>query len=279
MSRVEQALRRANVTSANTYVIVEDDAAGPLPITHQPLVEVPEPARVDGDPVDAGLTMRPAAAFEKLVIARGFDPIAVEQYRKLAAALHQMQLDHGTRSVMVTSALPGEGKTLTAANLAVTLSESFQRRVLLIDADLRRPGAHDIFRVSNESGLSDELDADRGTLQSLIDVSPRLTLLPGGSPSADPMSRLTSARMQHLLDDAVTRFDWVVLDTPPVLSMPDASLLARMLDVIVFLVRAGKTPSRSIQRAMGVIDRTKIAGVVLNRVVEGASTYGYDTPR
>jgi capsular exopolysaccharide synthesis family protein len=299
MSRVEQALRRKQVAAEDDYLIIDDEPEiQPAPSPRPVLFEAPdtilvrdaatEPIPGEVAPIEPIAPVVPEAApvaapavvmSDKLVTTQGFDAVATEEYRKLAAALHQMQQDHGTKAVMVTSTLAAEGKTLTAANLAVTLSESFHRRVLLIDADLRRPSAHEMFGCPNTAGLSNELDADQSQLQPLIDISERLTLLPAGPRNSDPMSALTSERMQHLIDEAVTRFDWVVLDAPPVLAMPDASLLARMLDIVVFVVRAGKTSSRSIQRAMGLIDKTKFAGVVLNRVAEGRAVYGYGALR
>ena len=98
--------------------------------------------------------------------------LAVEQYRRLAATLHGLQAERGLKTLMVTSTLPEEGKTLTIANLALTLSESYKRRVLLIDADLRRPSIHEVFGLPNQSGLTEGLRAESGQL-SVLEVSPR----------------------------------------------------------------------------------------------------------
>ena len=91
-------------------------------------------------------------------------PVAVEQYRRLAGTLHELQVEQGLKTLMVTSALPKEGKTLTVVNLALTLSESCRRRVLLIDADLRRPFIHEVFQLPNVRGLNDVLGSERGEL-------------------------------------------------------------------------------------------------------------------
>ena len=103
--------------------------------------------------------------------------------------------DRGVKVVMITSALVGEGKSLTAANLALTLSESYRRRVLLVDADLRRPGLHDIFQVSSNDGLSDGLRRARNSTFTTFQLSSTLTMLPAGRPDRDPMASLTSPRM------------------------------------------------------------------------------------
>src|SRR5262249_12462735 len=151
------------------------------------------------------------AAVEKLIVTPTVLPMVVEQYRRLAATLHYAQLQHNVKVVMVASAVPGEGKTLTATNLALTLSHSYRRDVLLIDADLRRPGIHQIFQVPNISGLNDGLKSETEQKLPLVQVSEHLTLLTAGRPNPDPMSGLTSERMRRIVQDAAARFDWVLI--------------------------------------------------------------------
>jgi capsular exopolysaccharide synthesis family protein len=216
---------------------------------------------------------------EKVVVSSIGDPLLVEQFRKMAATLHQMQLDHQTHTVMLASALAGEGKTLTALNLALTLSGSYRRRVLLVDADLRRPTLHTLLNVPNGSGLTDALQHEQQSNghATIFEVAPRLALLPAGRPSADPMSLVTSSRMRSLLSAAAKEFDWVVLDTPPVLMLPDAHLLAAMVDVALVVAVAGRTPAHLALRAIEMVGRERVAGVVLNRTdpKEVAATFGY----
>src|SRR6266702_5565410 len=127
---------------------------------------------------------------DKLVASPSVTQIVREQYNKLAAAVHQSQLERSLKVVMITSAAPSEGKTLTASNLALTLSESYKRRVLLIDADLRHPSVHGLFGASNTRGLSDSLISQGPP--PLIHIGPRLSLLTAGSLGGDPMKTLTS---------------------------------------------------------------------------------------
>jgi protein-tyrosine kinase len=178
---------------------------------------------------------------------------------------------------MIASAMAGEGKTLTAANLALTLSESFRRRTLLIDADLRRPTVHKVLDIANMSGLNDVLDAPEDCKLTIIETSPRLSVLPAGRPNPDPMSGLTSDRMRSIISEAAAKFEWVVIDTPPIELLPDASLLAEMVDAVVLVIGAGRTPYKSIERAVNAIGRKRIAGIVLNRAVNlrGAGYYNY----
>jgi protein-tyrosine kinase len=223
---------------------------------------------------EPGLVATAAGVAEKVVVDADTNPASVEQYRRLAAVLHHAQNERGLRVIMVTSALPGEGKTLTASNLALTLSESYQRRVLLVDADLRRPSIHQLFALPSLSGLSDGLRSVEDRKLTLVEVSSHLTVLPAGRPDPDPMSVLTSSRMQYVLDEAREKFDWVIVDTPPVGLMPDAHLLAAMVDGALLIIGAGMSPHRAVAKAADVIGRDRILGVVLNRVARNDMSHG-----
>ena len=192
--------------------------------------------------------------------------VATEQYRKLAAALHHAQAARGLKLVMVTSARPGEGKSLTAANLAITLSESYQRRVLLMDGDLRRPCLHEIFGVPNTAGLSDGLSRVSESGLPAVEISPRLFVLTSGRPVSDPTRALTSEDMRRVLDDARALYDWTIVDTPPVGLLTDAKLLAGMVDAVILVVEAETTPYPDLLRAADTIGRDRLMGVVLNRL-------------
>ncbi len=212
---------------------------------------------------------------EKLVVTPNISNASVEQYRKLAATLHHAQADRGIKTVLVASAVAGEGKTLTSTNLALTFSESYKREVLLIDADLRRPSLHDVFQIPNVSGLTDGLNAAAERKLSIVQVSPRLSVLTAGKPDPDPMGNLTSPRMRRILDEAAERFDWVIIDTPPVGIMTDANLLAAMVDAALLVVNAGRTPYDVIQKAVQALGRDKVMGVVLNCVDTDAMSEDY----
>jgi capsular exopolysaccharide synthesis family protein len=201
---------------------------------------------------------------ERLVVSRAADWVLVEQFRRLAATLHQAQSAGNIKTVMVTSATPGDGKTLTAINLALILGESYGRRVLLIDADLRRPSIRDVSHAPDVVGLSDGLKAKTEQRLTVMQITRNLTLLPAGRPDPDPMSGLTSPRMRRILDDAADRFDWVILDAPPVGTVADGSLLAGMVDGALLVVRAGHTQCPMAIKAIEAIGRERILGVVLN---------------
>ena len=204
--------------------------------------------------------------------------VSIEQYRKLAAVLHEEQVRSQLKTVIVTSALPGEGKTLTVVNLALTLSESYAKRVLVVDADLRGPSSHSALDIPNERGLSDALNNDQPL--PFVSVSNGLTVLPAGAPGPTPLAGLTSERMAQILEDCASRFDWVLIDTPPVGVLPDAQVLARFAGAVLFVVGAGVTPAATVERAIAELGGPDaIFGVVLNRVEErripSASYYGH----
>jgi len=212
----------------------------------------------------------------KTVVDEHMMPASREQYRRLAAAIHQAHRTSGFKVVMVASAVAGEGKSLTAANLALTLSESYRRNTLIIDADLRRPTQHSIFQVSGAPGLSEGLVSLDEPKLPLHRLSSRLTVLPAGRPTSDPIGAITSERMRRLVEEAKEVFDCVVIDTPPVGLLTDAALLASMADGVVLVVKAESTPFELVNRAVDALGRERMIGVVLNRAREQAHKSSYD---
>jgi len=235
---------------------VTPEAAEPA-LAGPPPAAPPQPASDLFDRLDATLA-------QKIVVDQNIMPVSREQYRRLAATLHHAQEDTGLKVVMIASAVVGEGKTLTASNLALTLSESYRRTVLLIDGDLRRPALHVVFNLDAPYGLSEGLLSVVEQKLPLYRVSPRLTILPAGTPISDPMAGLTSNRMRRVIQEARAAFDWVIVDTPPVGLLPDANLLATMADGTLLVVRAGSTPYHQVTRAIDALNRDRLLGVVLN---------------
>lgn len=215
---------------------------------------------------------------ERLTIAPGADPCIVEQFRRLAATLVHRQRAEGIKSVMVASANPSDGKTLTALNLALVLSESYRQRVLLVDGDLRRPTIANAMELSVTDGMNEAIKSAEERQVSLVELTETLTLLPAGLPDSDPLSALTSSRMARLLEEAAGKFDWVIVDSPPAGATADATLLCAMVDAVILVVRAGATPHAAVAGAIDVLGRERIHGVVLNavdpRIARGAD-YSY----
>jgi capsular exopolysaccharide synthesis family protein len=204
----------------------------------------------------------------------GVDPAVVEQFRKLAATLFHAQREGRLKVVMVTSAVPGEGKTLTALNLARVLSESYRRSVLLIDADLRRPRLTEAAGLTTADGLSAALKSADHRKVTVTQLTEQLTLLPAGRPDPEPLSGLTLPRMQQLIEEGAERFDWVIVDTPPIGVATDAGLLSAMVDATILVVKAGETSLTAVNQAVETLGRNRIIGVVLNGV-DGAAIARY----
>ena len=212
---------------------------------------------------------------ERFACSDESDPALVEQFRRLAATLHNAQLANGLRTILISSTLPGEGKTLSAINLALVLSQSYGRRVLLIDADLRRPSISDVAEVTGSVGLSAGLKAKADQKLATIPLNSTLMLLPAGPPDPDPLSGLTSPRMRRILDEAASRFDWVILDGPPVGLLADVNVLTRMVEGTLFVIRSGHTQHPLVQKAIEQIGRERLLGVILNGVSrKGFERYG-----
>lgn len=284
MSRIDEALKRTQAGSEPAGVSQQSvfapawtvsgpgahrGAAEPQPST------VPERAHIAGTAISFSSAWR-----ERLATGADGHPAMVEQFRRLAATLHHEQMARGIRSVMVTSAIPGDGKTLTAVNLAIVLAESYRYNVLLVDADLRRPSIPTVVELGQGAGLSEALKAPTDQKLALVALSSRLTLLPAGRPIPNSIEALTSPRMRQILDEATARFDWVVLDAPPVGVTADARLLAELTDGTLFVVRAGKTQYPDVRNGIEAIGRDRILGVVLNGVTATpAHSYYYGADR
>ena len=258
------------------------DQQAPAPVATVPDVsDVPRKLSFAAEPAEGRSWEQFAEGLlEKVVSDRRMPAVCREQYRRLAAVLHDAQATNRTQVVMVASAVAGEGKTLTAANVALTLSNSYRKRVLIIDTDLRRPTMHKVFRIETSSGLTDGLDPVAQRPIVVRQITPRLALLPAGRPLADPMAGLTSPRIRQLIDEAREMFDWIIVDTPPLVLLPDASLLTSMVDAALLVVRAESTPHVLVKRAADAVGRSRLLGVVLNSASVGPhgsyDGYGYE---
>lgn len=203
---------------------------------------------------------------EKAVSTVGAPPLAIEQYRRLTAKLHQAQLERQVKRIMVISAVAGEGKTLTSVNIALTLSRSHKRRVLMIDTDLRRPTLHEAFRVPGEPGLREAVHGAARDPLPIVHIDERLALLPAGKATTDPLQVLTSDRARQIISASSEEYDWVVVDTAPLALLPDANVLADIVDAAVLVISAGRTPHDLVLKAVRLLGRERLLGVVLNGV-------------
>jgi len=218
--------------------------------------------------------MRPGLD-DTLVSLRAPASFAAEQYQALRLQVERLRAVRDVRVLAISSPGLGDGKTVTAINLAAAHAES--ERVLLIDADLRRPSIGTQLRLTDVSGpgLADALADERLELTQLVrevDDIPFAVIL-AGVPSAPAHELLRSPRLDHLLQEARRRFDLVIVDTPPLLPVSDAVVLARALDGIVVVVAANDTPRKLLEESLNLLDSSKVLGIVFNR--DHRPLYGY----
>jgi protein-tyrosine kinase len=239
-------------------------AAATVPMPPMPPLHAREPLTVPGH-----LDHRLVAAFSP-------QSLAAEQYRSLRTRVKTAEHGRAMRTIVITSPNKGDGKSLTAANLALTMAQEFQQRVLLIDADLRRPTIHSLFGINDTPGLSDVLLGGASVDDALVTLQQHeLTILPSGPVPSHPAELLGSTAMRRTLDALRTRFDRVLIDMPPVAPLADVSIALGMVDGLLMIVRAGVTPKPAIERALSGLDMSKVLGLVLNDAGEGGASYGY----
>jgi len=199
-----------------------------------------------------------------------------ESFRRLKAMIRGIAGGDKLRTLTLTSAGKGEGKSTTALNLAIAMCQDFDARVAIVDADLRRPRIHRLLGFTPRRGLSDILGGEALPEDVLITNSvPRLTILPGGRSSKTPSEMLGSPRMRQLIEELKSRFDFILFDTPPVLTVADAIVLGPMTDGVVMVIQAGKVRKKPIERAVELLHNSNIIGFVLNRGDLVLSHYGY----
>lgn len=195
------------------------------------------------------------------------DPFEIESYKMLRTQIMQRTRPHGWNTIMITSALPGEGKTLTAVNLALTFAKEFNHTVLLVDCDLRQQSVHKVMGIESKLGLIDAL-MDNRPLQELI-VWPgveKLTLISGERTISDTSEVLSSMKMKALVNEIKSRYQdrYVFFDLPPVLSVTDAVAFAPLVDAALMVVRAEKTSLPDVKKAVALLPKEKFLGFVLN---------------
>ncbi|WP_379970865.1 CpsD/CapB family tyrosine-protein kinase [Ectobacillus sp. sgz5001026] len=189
-----------------------------------------------------------------------------EQYRNVRTNIDFASVDKEIRSVIITSSGPSEGKTTTTANLAVVFAQQ-GKKVLLMDADMRKPALHSMFDIENRLGITAVL-SKQATLKECVYATKieNLDFMPCGAIPPNPAELLSSKKMEELLQEAYAIYDLVIIDTPPVLAVTDAQVLANIVDGIVMVVRSGQTEREAAIRAKGLLQsaKGKLLGVVLN---------------
>jgi protein-tyrosine kinase len=287
MSRIQEILNKAERegTVHRTRALSNQPAPAPAPAAAPRTGVAPAPY----EPPPVPWTASPAApALDRstlgtatptldgrLVAAIAHQSPAAERYRLLRTRIKRAENGRQMRAIVVTSPAKGDGKSLTAANLALTMAQELHQRVLLLDGDLRRPSVAGLFGLPEGPGLSDVLLGVCDLDAALVHLTDQhLTVLPAGSPAAQPAELLGSAAMRRMLEGLRTRFDRIVIDMPPVGPLADVHVLTPMADGLLMVVRAGMTPKPAIERALSGLDMGKVLGLVLNAAEDSRDGYG-----
>jgi protein-tyrosine kinase len=293
MSRIHEALKKAaeertaqtaNRTTADLVDLsIRDEVAGTLPVIEDAhakarIVDKQDPGVLRFEEFTKRCTQVTWKSDSETTVysAHSNNSVGAEKFRTLRSRLYQIASVQPLKRILVTSSTPAEGKTFVAANLAQSFIRQENRRVLLIDSDLRASRLHLHVGASEKPGLSDYLRGDADEYQvTQVEKDGNLCLIPGGGEVSNPSELLHSDRMKQLLDRMSLIFDWIILDSPPALAVHDASILADMCDGVLFVVRAGSTDFELATKASSEFREKNLLGVVLNRVDKGDSYGGY----
>jgi capsular exopolysaccharide synthesis family protein len=297
VSRIQDILNKAERDGAmrRTHSPADEAAAGAPPVIvggtlAQSRPAEPAPAPMPSRPGSGAPPVRAADApaapdtprvvpagtlSPMLVAALAPHAVAAEQYRSLRTRIALSDNGHGRRVIAVTSPSLGDGKSVTASNLALTMAQEVNRRVVLVDADLRRPTVHSLFGLPQQPGLAEVLAGDATLEEAVVELPDyRLTIVTAGVPPERPAELLGSAAMRRVLDALRSRFDRVVLDTPPVLPLADVGVLAPLTDGVLLVVRAAVTQKPLVERALAAFDQGRLLGLVLNGTGADDREYG-----
>lgn len=200
-----------------------------------------------------------------------FDPssMVAEQFKRLRTYVIKPGVENSPKTILVTSTMEGEGKSMIAINLAITIAVDLNSNALIVDCDLRNPSLSRWFGFREQKGLSNYLLGEAQLPELLIKTSvDKLTILPGGTIQGNPVELIGSKRMKSLVADLKMRYDdrYIILDSSPLLATTEPRVLSDMADGILFVIKSADTPRESIQQALKLIDKKKIIGVVLNQV-------------
>ena len=274
MSRIQEILAKAEREgTAGRLARTTAGAAAVSPAVDAPPLLRPRPFAPSADPIvpaaPPASVVREASATLHPSLVAAIDPhsAAAEQYRSIRTRITARDETMPLRTIGVTSPAPRDGKSVTAANLALAMAQELQRSVVLVDANLRHPGVHALFAVDGVPGFSEVL-AGRATLDEVLIHLPefRLTVLPAGTTPDYPTELLGSTAMRRALDALAARFDRILIDLPAVTPVADAGTVAPMIDGVVMVVRAGHTKRPTLDQALAAIEPDKVLGVVLNEI-------------
>ncbi|MGD0445059.1 MAG: CpsD/CapB family tyrosine-protein kinase [Edaphobacter sp.] len=204
---------------------------------------------------------------------------AAEAFRLLGVRLRHLRRDRSLKKVLITSTIPQEGKSMVAANLACTLALRTQQKILLLEGDLRRPSLSKMLGLGRNPGLSEWLEGERELTASIYHLEdPNLWILPAGRTPSNALELLQSGKLSTLMDQLTVWFDWIIIDSPPVLPLADTSVWMRLTDGILLTTRQGTTEKRQLQRGIEAIEPKKLIGALVNSSKNAAASDYYYSP-
>lgn len=265
MSRLFEALQRSEPEGLGVNFAQPESLVNELLKTAE--LEVPEPPAEPG--ADA-LSQFPSVPVSlppdnRLVSLASEASLGAETFRLLAVRLRQIRRAREVKRLLITSTIPGEGKSTVAANLAVTLAQKRPQKILLIDGDLRRPTLASEFGVTSRAGLSEFLRGEPGSATNICHLEAAgLWFLPPGQLPENPLELMQSPRLAELLDRLTICFDWIVIDSPPILPLADTSVWTRLADGVLLVAREGTTEKRQLQHGLEALEQSKLLGVLFN---------------
>lgn len=201
----------------------------------------------------------------RLVCLNDAESLAAEAFRLLGVRLQNLRRGRPLKKLLVTSTIPQEGKSTIVANLACTLAQRTQQKVLLLEGDLRRPSISQNFGLGSNPGLCEYLEGERALTKCIYHLEgPSLWMLPAGSTKINALELLQSGKLSALLDQLAAWFEWIIIDSPPLLPMADTSVWARLADGILLVTRQGTTQKRHLERGLEAIEPNKLIGALVN---------------
>lgn len=243
---------------------------------------VSEPSATEGDedifgqfqPLQTSVTPQ-----NRLICVTDNESPGAEAFRLLGVRLRDLRRHRPLRKVLITSAIPQEGKSMVSANLACTLALRVPEKTLLVEGDLRRPSLSQMFGIESMPGLSEWLQGERSLMNSIYHLEAAGTwILPAGSSPSNPLDLLQSGRLPGLVDKLAAWFEWVIIDSPPILPLADTSVWMRSVDGVLLVTRQGTTEKRQLQRGLEAIDPKKLIGALLNSSKNPSHYYYYRKP-
>lgn len=261
----------AAVSEADSFGVAEHeravDPADSLIVTDaESSPDVPHIVPSSGDVFDQFPSLEIALPSQsRLVSITDPENPASEAFRLLAVRLRSLRRKRPFKKVLITSTVPREGKSTVSANLASTLAKTPEQKILLLEGDVRRPSLSAMFGVGNNPGLCECLRGDRELSESIYQLKTTgVWLLPAGDSQGEPLEHLQSAKLPALMERLSAWFDWIIIDSPPVLPLADTSIWTRLTEGILLVARQGTTERRSLKRGIEALERQKVIGVLLN---------------